>query len=640
MLTSAGALHVRGAAVNWEAVMTGRRDRRAVLPTYPFQRTRYWFEERADPAGSDGGRLFDLQWVPQAAGSPDLSRRRWLILQDDLGTGADLAARLRARGDRVDVLPSSRLSELAGVLAEAIGADAVTPLTVVHLWSLDIATGDSDWMLALGSISLLDIVQSAAASARAPRVWLVTRGAQAVPADGAVGPDPDDMAVLQAPLWGLARVLAIEHPELFAGIVDLDPSTDAGAGPLFAEVITAGQSVEAAHRAGNRLVPRLRRAALEAGQSVALARDGVYLVTGGLGGLGLGVAEWMIAGGARRLVLVGRRSPSGEVQARLDRLRRGGATIHLVVEDISDPGGAVRAIAAADAAGSLRGIIHAAGALDDAVLVRQDAARFARAMAGKAYGALHLDRLVRGRDLEFFVLFSSMASIVGSPGQGNYAAANALLDALAAARRARGEAAVSVNWGPWAESGMVARLSDAGRATMAARGLSPLGTAQGLRLLGRVLRHGTAQVAAVAWDPAVARRGMPATALSILDTLAPVEQTIAVPSAADHTSQVAIAGPAEAAAYLRDRIGAVLRLPEDSDLAGELSLQDIGLDSMMATELRNCIRREQRVDLPIARFLGGATLHGLTADLLEHLALARITGGPAAPAGEAEEFIL
>jgi hypothetical protein len=260
-------------------------------------------------------------------------------------------------------------------------------------------------------------------------------------------------------------------------------------------------------------------------------------------------------------------------------------------------------------------------------------------MAGKGLGALHLDRVTRGQALDFFVCFSSIASVLGSPGQGNYAAANALLDALAAERRRRGDPAVSVGWGPWAEAGMAARLGAAHAAALRHRGLAPWPVRQGLRLLGRLLRPDAAHVVAAALDPArVARAAAPAS-LPVLGDLAPDAAgagTGSGPGARPTTQE-------DVARYLGDRIRAVLRLDQARALAPDASLQEQGLDSMMATELRNRIARDLAVDVPIARFLAGATVGALAEFLHAQLALARLAadgrGGEPGPA-DVEELVL
>ncbi|HEY9226744.1 MAG TPA: SDR family NAD(P)-dependent oxidoreductase, partial [Gemmatimonadaceae bacterium] len=185
--------------------------------------------------------------------------------------------------------------------------------------------------------------------------------------------------------------------------------------------------------------------------------DATYLVTGGLGGLGLLVARSLAADGARHLVLMGRRAPSATAQATIDQLVASGVQVVVATADVAQAADVQRVIAQiATTLPPLRGIVHAAGVVEDAMLADQDAGRFSRVLAPKVAGTWNLHTLTREFPLDFFVLFSSGAALLGSPGQGNYAAANLFLDALAHQRHAHGLPALSINWGSWAEVGMAA----------------------------------------------------------------------------------------------------------------------------------------------------------------------------------------
>jgi myxalamid-type polyketide synthase MxaB len=194
----------------------------------------------------------------------------------------------------------------------------------------------------------------------------------------------------------------------------------------------------------------------------AVRADGSYLITGGLGALGIRVARCLVDQGARHLVLAGRSGPSAEAWEAMEEMRAAGASVREVRADVASPADTARLIEACQAEAPLRGVVHAAGVLDDGVVDRQTAERFSRVLAPKVYGAWNLHHQTRELPLDFFVLFSSMASVLGSPGQSSYAVANAFLDALAHHRRARGLPGLSINWGPWSEAGMAALLSLAG----------------------------------------------------------------------------------------------------------------------------------------------------------------------------------
>ena len=201
------------------------------------------------------------------------------------------------------------------------------------------------------------------------------------------------------------------------------------------------------------------------------------------------VAEWLAQHGAGRLVLIGRRGPTDELLPAIERLRSCGTQLVAEAVDVTDEAALSDLLSRIRSDGPpLRGIVHCAGVLDDAALARQDAGRFARVLAPKLRGAWLLDRLTRSDPLDLFVLFSSISGVLGAPGQANHAAANAILDLLAHARRERGLCATSIDWGVWADIGAAAERGLTGR--LNASGLRAMTPAQGLQALERVLRDG------------------------------------------------------------------------------------------------------------------------------------------------------
>ena len=189
-----------------------------------------------------------------------------------------------------------------------------------------------------------------------------------------------------------------------------------------------------------------------------LRSDGTYLITGGLGGLGLLVAQWMVQQGARHLVLLGRGDATSLTREAISALEEAGARVVVARADVAQEEHVAGALVKIhDSIPPLRGIIHAAGVLDDGLLLNQNQERLAAVMAPKVQGAWNLHKLTLSAPLDFFVLFSSLASVLGSPGQGSYAAANSFLDALAHQRRALGLPSLTINWGPWDAVGMVAQ---------------------------------------------------------------------------------------------------------------------------------------------------------------------------------------
>ena len=219
----------------------------------------------------------------------------------------------------------------------------------------------------------------------------------------------------------------------------------------------------------------LRQPRDQADGGAQIRPGGEYLITGGLGALGLAIAEGLAERGARHLTLVGRKAPSADAAARIARLESNGVHVRSESADIADASAVAAVLHQIDASGvPLVGIVHAAGVLEDGALMQQTWERFETVLTPKALGAWHLHRASVQRPLDFFVLFSSMSSVIGSPGQGNYAAANAFLDALAHARRAEGLPASSINWGPWSTAGMAAELGSRRRDQWRAQGVAAI----------------------------------------------------------------------------------------------------------------------------------------------------------------------
>src|SRR4029077_11550004 len=231
-----------------------------------------------------------------------------------------------------------------------------------------------------------------------------------------------------------------------------------------------------------------------------LHRSGTYLITGGLGGIGLSVAQWLPAEGAGRTVLISRRGLDGPPQAAsaIEAMRAGGAEVWVRTADVSRRAELAKVVA--EIYPSLRGIIHAAGVLDDRVLLRQDWSRFARVFAPKVHGAWNLHLLTRSKNLDFFILFSSASVALGPVSQGNHAAANAFLDALAAERRNCGHSALSIGWGLWIEVGAAVERGLSGR--LLSHGLNGISTADALSTLRSLLNATFSQVTALPLDPA------------------------------------------------------------------------------------------------------------------------------------------
>ena len=455
-------------------------------------------------------------------------------------------------------------------------------------------------------------------SGRPVRLSLVTIGAQFVP----VGATP--ISVSSSALWGLGRCLALSHPQIWGGMVDLDPSVGVDGGAAFLRDLSAGEPAEGVvYRSGRRYVARLaaRSADDESPDRLQLRPDGTYLITGGLGALGLKSAEWLADRGARRLVLVGRSGlpprsvwdspPDDRARAAFDAIRRlesSGATVTVRAVDV----GSTSRIEAllrelSDQLPPLRGVIHAAG------VVRSDATTanetvLTETLASKLTGAKALDRLTADLPLDFFVMYSSLLGLSGSPRLGAYAASNAGLDALAHDRRRRGLPALSIAWGAWSDGGMA--TNDEWRRSLELLGIRPLDPMAAFATLERLMLDGTthAVVAEADWDRFSRALGASANG-RVFEEIRSPESRLS-PKSVEPLTIAAISD------LVLSRVAATLGLPRER-LDADRSLTDLGLDSLMAMELKAGVEGELGISLPLSQLLDGPSTSRLVERLIE-----------------------
>ena len=443
--------------------------------------------------------LYRLSWSERPALPPSDAAGAeggWLILADRGGLGAALGDALASAGGRCSLIRADDLTgpdgrpawQTPSALREALSSridelQGAGPLLrgVVHLWGADVALDglpldrieEAERLTAGSALALVQAVAAARArSDAAPRIWLVTRNAVgATPADR-----PAEAA--QALLWGLGRSAALEHPQIWGGLVDLGDTADTPATGLAdvlrREIVAGDGEDQIALRAGRRFAARLVRAsAPEPAGRAGFAAEGACLITGGLGALGVEVAKWLITRqGVRNLVLVSRRGSEDPNAAPVAHaLEALGAKVVVGKADVTQEADVRRLLGEIAASGSrLKGVFHCAGLLDDGVLMQMDWPKFHGVVAPKMGGAWLLHALTRDLALDHFVLFSSILGLIGSAGQTNYAAANTFLDALGERRRSQGLPVQVINWGPWAESGLATLSGEKGEAIWRARG--------------------------------------------------------------------------------------------------------------------------------------------------------------------------
>ncbi|MFJ7416957.1 SDR family NAD(P)-dependent oxidoreductase, partial [Streptomyces sp. NPDC098077] len=422
------------------------------------------------------------------------------------------------------------------------------------------------------------------------RLAVVTRNATALP-----GESPDLAA---AAVQGLVRSAQSEHPGRIA-IVDHDGDLSDG---LLATALSVGEA-QVAVRGTGFLVPRLVR-----GDATGTPRDlttGTVLITGGTGGLGAGLARHLVTEhGASNLLLVSRRGEHAEgVAGLVGELTGLGAQVRVAACDVSERDAVAELLASVPETQPLTAVVHAAGIVDDSTLERLTDEQLDRVLAAKADSACHLHELTRHSALSAFVLFSSAAAALGSPGQGNYAAANSVLDALAHRRSAAGLPGVSIAWGPWDSSGgMTGDLGRSGLARLERLGLRPLPHADGLALFDAALGSDTPVVTAVEFDTAAL--GVQARAESLPEILRKMAPAAARrPGRSTTLARRLAATPREGHRALvletvRATAAAVLGHSSPDDVGVDVSFSELGFDSLGAVEFRNRLANASGLTLP------------------------------------------
>ncbi len=461
---------------------------------------------------------------------------------------------------------------------------------------------------------------------------------------GAAAPDGQSPQPSQAAMSGLVRAVIAEYPQVRCVQVDLAPGAGAPRlGPLLDRAGRLPGSGQLALRGERWYEARLHEYAAPPAAPARIRADASYLITGGLGGLGLATAGWLADHGARCLLLAGRTMPAdGAPPPAVAALRGRGVRVELRRADVADESCVKELVEyARRELPPLRGVVHAAGVTADGSLGELDWTRFVEVLDPKVRGAWHLHRATAGLELDFFVLFSSLASLVGSAGQANYGAANAFLDALAGYRRDQGLPGTSVSWGPWAGTGMAHRRGLAGR--LAAAGLHPIDARDALEVLGRVLGGPVPHVgvASIDWHRVVAGRRVPYRLLADLVPAEPPADGAPERPARNREELVRLVleDPAAARetvlAELLDQLATLLRLaPSDRDdlraAARHTHLNRLGLDSLTTVQLHNQILLDFTADVPPDVLFGATSALDVATSICQQLAVRGVadTGAP------------
>ena len=613
--------------------------------------------------------LYTLQWEAHEQPSlPDRfqkqSAEKWLLFIDEQGIGQQLQRLLEERGHQcISVSRGSQFRQFSEyayqinhtdpqaytLLTESIQQQyAPAAIGVVHLWSLDATSTEQtneQTLLAdqaLGVESALRIMQTnIAMTSESPGLWFVTRGAQVVSGDQTT------VAISQAPLWGLGKVFAAEYPEFWGGLIDLDPDDRDSAAQLLQSIVNKGETAEdlLAFRQGKRYEARLvhSQPPILNHQPTPIRSDASYLITGGLQGIGLAITQWFVEQGARYLVLIGHTplpprpqwpslkpgDPSLEQVAAIHALESGGAQVQYAAVDVTNRAQLTALLTTLPYLGypELRGVVHAASIWQDSQgqsLVRPITSLTIKALREifrpKVLGSWLLHTLVKEMPLDFLVSFSSGASLIGSATQGGYAAASEFLDILAPYQRMQGQPALSIDWGAITDTGFGgAAESQHFHRDWEMYGIQRLTLSQVQEAFVYLLPPQQARIAVMQVDWALLKENFPRVAAQPIFRELFIAQPVDESPVLSITQRLRHVGPEQQKAILVEHLQLyIAHILEQSteDTAVNRSLLAIGLDSLMALELKQRLEGEFGVTIPITTFLRGPSIEEFALHLL------------------------
>ncbi|MEU8787752.1 type I polyketide synthase, partial [Streptomyces sp. NPDC048637] len=621
LLSSFAEAYVQGAPVDWAAVLGGGES--VGLPTYAFQRQRFWPEPRTPQrtrASVDDWR-YRITWQPAAGSGPAVLSGTWLLVGDAADAGV-MADALASRGAEVV------RTTLAGLGEAVAGVDV---RGVVSLLALDESLdGEFPWV-PRGSADTLDLVQALGRAGVAAPLWVLTRGAVQVAADEVT------TSPVQTQVWGLGRTVGLEHADRWGGLVDLPPVVDAEVGARLVGVFADGREDQVAVRASGVFLRRLVRAEARRVEAEGWSPRGTVLLTGGTGSIGVCIGPWLAERGAPRVVLTSRSGPSAPgVAALAAAVANAGSAVEVVSCDLTERAQVTTMVSWIENTGpSLSTVLHSANTPYLSRVEHTDHEGLAAALGAKAAGAVYLDEATAELGIDEFVMFSSISATWGSNDHAAYAAGNSFLDGLAEDRRGRGLPGTSIAWGVWNTrdwDAVDAVMDQApGRVTphrLLRQGMNFLDTDRALTALGEVLAADETfiAVADVEWEKFApvftAARPRP-----LLDTIPEAQEDTAPRQVDDQRSEFAARLAAMPAAeqrrtvveLVRTQAAAVLGHDSGDEIVASRAFRELGFDSLTAVELRNRLNAAVGVRLPSTVIFDHPSASALADEILAEL---------------------
>jgi acyl transferase domain-containing protein/acyl-CoA synthetase (AMP-forming)/AMP-acid ligase II/pimeloyl-ACP methyl ester carboxylesterase/acyl carrier protein len=620
ILESLAKLSVRGIQINWKNFDAPYLCQKIILPTYPFQRQRYWLKdiipvsssllnpvEDIEENQSSDDWFYEVKWLEKEghfiSNKPN-NIKQWIIFADNNGIAQNIASLLISKGhsclfinygqDNLSFISTENINidqpQDYGLIFKNSHLDITQEIGILHLWSLDIPSSDNlsistlETAQKLGCQSVLFLLQELVKHPIKVKMWLTTQNTQQEVNNSQ---STNNLAFAQIPLWGMGKVLSFEHPEYFGGLIDLSKDLNSDEIENFVNKIThEDPETEVSLRNNKIYVSRLTQVKNLSLPNTfnSLLPNGSYLITGGLGSLGLKIAQTFVENGAKNLILVGRNKPKAEALKIISDLEKKDVKILVSQTDITDSNALTQLLTQINEnLPPLKGIIHSAGILNDNLLLSQNWEQFSSVLAPKIQGTWNLHQLTKTIPLDFFILFSSAASLLGSPAQGNYSSANAFLDGIAAYRHQLNLPALSINWGAWGASGMAVSNR------LAVKGIKLIPIKKGLEIFTKLLYSQTPQMGVISidWDEVVQQfpqiNQLPyfeeileeQDLISIAETQVNLVEQLLKYNAEERETHLIL--------YLKNTLGNILQIDSNNINENE-SLLDLGMDSLMVME--------------------------------------------------------
>ena len=607
-------LYVQGISIDWKSVFTPGM--KLGLPTYPFQRTRFWVEPPKKSFDDNLGRLFlTTEWEEESISadmdSESLFTGRCLTVSPDSETVVMLMQCLENKNvSWTRILPDA-INDADLNLSEH-GAVLFSPGPVEMEKAVD------------ANLDLLCLVRRLASGFKG-RFIILTENAHAVTGH------EENISPVHTSLWGLGNVILSEYPEMDIVLADVITADMESMKSFVTSAVACHAKhpdVRTAYRNGKRYVQVLKRKELTRKvKSFTPASDSTWLVTGGLGSLGLTTAKALAEKGVKHIVLAGRNIDRPEKTSMIKAIEETGASVHLKSADVSNPSDVKELIDSIRAElPPLSGIAHLAGVMDIGLLKDQGSISFEKAFHAKARGAWNLHKETKEDTLDHFILFSSSAALMTTPGQGNYAAANAFLDGLALYRNKKGMAGTAINWGPFLNAGIMG-VKGSQNEILNKEGLTPLDHAMGMSALFRVIESGLSRIMVVDadWNRNINFHQIENDSYYGYLTDAPLKGSL---SSSEESPFLKELKETPRSGRLNRLLGYLKSVVEksmgyeasvDETISEDTPLMEQGIDSLMAVEIRNQIGKTLRMKLPASILFEYPTLTKLSGYIIEEM---------------------